>query len=366
MESAVMPVTLPVDGQSDWGDELNTAITTVDTEAVTAQNAINSHAANSPADPHGDRAFSQALVTPLTAGVNKANGFVQLNSSGTIPAGLISGSGGAGGSFTNVFDAVATFGAVPNTGADQSTAIQSALTACATAGGGEVWIGEGVFSLANYLVVGSNTWLHLSQGTTLKRIVGSSTPAYLVTNCLFGTNNTPGTNNIMISGGTLDAVGSGLSSSCTPIFIIQSTKVTIRDMTINTPFNNPAIELNGITTGYVDNVYMTGTGSGFSAATAPALRINSSSASTTPSGLASGLYNNQVCSNISFVNSGTGPTVSAAGTYGSLAATDLAHSGSSHGPIMVLGCYTNYEMFSSDLPTSHWGRSSTAANNFFS
>lgn len=360
-----MSVTLPVDGQTDWGDELNSAILQVDADANSATTAINNHAGNTPPDPHGDRAFAQGLFNPIASGVNKANGFVQLNSSGTIPAGLISGSGGAGGSFTNIYDAISTYGATPNTGADQSGAIQSALNACATAGGGEVWVGAGVFSLANYLVVGANTWLHLSEGAVMQRIVGSSTPQYLVTNCQFGTNNAVGGTNIMLSGGKWDSVGAGVSSTCTPIFMIQVSKLNMRDMIVTTPFNNTGVEINGCTSTKLESLIFTGNGSSFTNASVPSIRINSSSTSTTPSGLASGIYNNTVCNAVNVVNTGSF-TGSSFGANGSLIASDKFHSGSTHNYISYVGCYTTYEQWAgASVETSHWNTFSGAANNFF-
>jgi hypothetical protein len=361
-----MSITLPSDGQTDWGDELNTAILQVDADATSASTAVANHSSNIPADPHGDRAYAQSLVNPITSGVNRANGFVQLNSSGTIPAGLISGSGGAGGSFTNIYDAISAYGATPNTGSDQSPAIQSALNACASAGGGEVWVGAGTFSLANYLVVGANTWLHLSEGTIMQRIVGSSTPAYLVTNCQFGTNNIPGAANIMISGGTWDAVGSGITSACTPVFMIQVTKLVLRDMIVNVPFNNPCTEINGCFNVKLDNMMYEGIGSNVTTASVPCVRINSSSTSTTPSGLASGVYNNTVCNNVNMTNCGAilGNSY-AEGSNGSLIASDKYHSGATHNNISVIGSYANYYMYTgTSVETSHWNTSATAGNNF--
>ena len=364
-----MAVTLPVDGQTDWGDELNAAISEVDTEATSAQTSINNHAANNPADPHGDRAYAYNLVSPITTGVNRANGFVQLNSSGTIPASLISGTGGAGGSFTNIYDAISTYGAVPNNGADQSAAIQSALNAAAAAGGGEVWVGAGTFSLANYLVVGANTWLHLSEGTVMSRIVGSSTPAYLLTNCQFGTNNTPGAKNIMVSGGTWDAVGAQtLTAACTPMFFIQNTMLTVKDTVINGVFNNPNVEINGCTTVKLDNLYFTGRGSNSSfSSTVPCIRINVSSNSTTPSGLSNGVYNNTSTNNVSILNCGTAVTSYNFGQCSCLVSTDKFNEVANQpNNITVIGCYSNYDFGNNAgaVNDGNWNNSAQAANNF--
>lgn len=284
---------LPVDGQLNWGDPLNAYILAVQSVANTAQTNLNSHAANSPADPHGDRAYAQSLVTPITSGTNQANGYVKLNSSGRIPASLITGSGGPGGMYTAVFDAVATYGMTAGS-SDCSTQLQAALDAAQTAGGGIVWVGPGNFSLANYVVIHSNTWLLLSEGTTLTRISSGVAPSHLISNVKFSTSNTPASN-VRISGGKIDAIGSGLTSACTPIFVIQSTYTNIYSVNINVPNGNPAIELNGCSRAYVTECYITAPGSA-AQFNPPAIRLNVSDTGTTPSGFPAGIYNEQACS----------------------------------------------------------------------
>lgn len=351
---------LPVDGQVDWGDQLNQVITDLQTN-------VTGHEANSPSDPHGDRAYAQSLVTPITAGVNQANGFVKLNSSGQVPPGLIQGQSGAGGSFTNVYDVFATFGAIPNNGADQSGPIQNALNACASAGGGEVWVPAGVFSLANYVTVGANTWLHLSEGATLQRIVGTSTPNFLVTNCFFGTSATPAATNIMISGGTIDAVGAGLHTSCTPVFIIRCAKVTLRDTIINNVFNNPAVELNACSQIRVESLVFSGAGASSGSPSVPALRLNQASTSTTPSGLNGSVYNNAVCTGVTISGCGTAPKTTSRGNYGSLAGSDLTGTFASHTNITLSGCYTSYNSQGpgDDTLSTFWSNYAEGVNAFF-
>lgn len=286
-------ISLPSSGQLNWDIPLNAAITTVDTDALSAQTNIANHSSNVPADPHGDRAYANSLVAPLTTGTNLPNGYVKLDGTGHIPANLISGTS-AGGLYTKVFDAVGLYG-MHSDGADTSSNLQNALNAANSAGGGIVYVGPGVFSLGNYVVIGSNTWLLLSEGTILQRIQGVSNPPYIISNVQFGTSNTPSTN-FKISGGKLDAIGTqGLGSACTPIFAIQATKIEIRDISINNVFNNPAIELNGCNTVRIDFCHFTGAGSNFTVPSAPCIRINSSETSSTPTGLLNSLYNGATC-----------------------------------------------------------------------
>lgn len=362
-----MPV-LPIDGATGWGDTLNAYLNALTAEANGTQSNLNSHAANTPADPHGDRSFAQNLVNPIISGVNSPNGFVQLNSSGTIPSNLISGSGSTtGGMYNGVFDAVATYGAVPNTGSDQSAAIQLALNAAGTAGGGLVWIGPGVFSMANYVVLPNNTWLMMSEGTTLSRISGSPNTKYLITNVQFGTANTPSTN-VRVTGGRLDAVGvNNMTSQCTPIFIIQSGKSKIEQVYINNVFTNPAIEVNGCTNFLIDACLFDGPGTNniFSQSSVPAVRVNISSSGNTPSGLSGPVYNNATCLDVRITNSTNVATGATSGNYGALIGSDLTSSHhSAH--IFAIGCATEY---SSSLGTafysnSQWSGTVNSANLF--
>lgn len=316
-----MALTLPVDGQLNWGDELNAAIIQADNDALAAQTLINNHAQNSPADPHGDRAFAQSLVTPLTSGTNQANGFVKLNGSGFIPSNLING-----GFFTNVYDVVSTFGAL-NNGSATAVQIQNALNAAASAGGGIVWIPDGVYGIDIPLIMGNGTWLMMSAGATLRRVSGASIPSWMITNFAQSNLNlvTPNTGPFIVSGGNIDAVGSSLTGSCIPIMFIQSTKTTIRDLTINAVANNPAIEINGCNNTYLENITFSGSTSG--SPSAPAIRLNTTATGITPANLPAPVYNNAPTNNTviigcSLPGTGVGPW-----PFGSLIGTDLTTAG---------------------------------------
>lgn len=338
-------ITLPVSGQLNWDAPLNTAINQVDTDATTAQSNITNHAANVPADPHGDRAFASALFAPITSGTNLPNGYVKLDGTGHIPAFLISGTS-AGGLYTNVYDAVGLYGMVQGN-TDTSTQLQNALTAANNAGGGIVYVGPGTYSLANYVVIGNNTWLLLSEGTILQRIQGATNPPYMISNVLFGTSNTPATS-FKISGGKLDAVGvQNLASACTPIFAIQANKIEIRDVWINNVFNNPAIELNGCTVARVDFVHFAGTGSTTTQPTAPAIRINCSETGTTPPGLATGIYNGAICQTVKITDCDVDILHGTSfGSYGLFCGTDLVPTHHSK-DIIITACSTEYNSLNS-------------------
>lgn len=349
-----LDITLPQSGQVNWDSPLNTALTIIDTDATNALSQIASHTANNPADPHGDRAFAQTLVTPITSGTNLPNGYVKLDGTGHIPASLISGTS-AGGLYTKVFDAVGLFGMFTGS-TDTSSQLQAALNAANSAGGGIVYVGPGLYSLGNYVVIGNNTWLLLAEGAILQRIQGATNPPYLISNVQFGTTNTPSTN-FKISGGKLDAVGTqNLASACTPIFIIQSTKTEVRDMWINGVFNNPAIEVNGSSIFRVDFCHFTGTGSNSSQPTVPAIRLNTSEAATTPSGLAGSVYNGSVCQIVKITDCEIGGLQGTTfGSYGEFCGTDLVGT-QRNNDITITACSTRYPSTAPHGPIdiTHW------------
>src|SRR5215469_281905 len=313
---------LPVDGQTAWGDEVNAALNQADNDALAAQTSIANHAANSPADPHGDRAYTNTQISTITSGVNQPNGYVKLNNSGRIIASQITGSGGPGGMYTGIFDAIATYGMTAG-GSDSSGACQAACNAASSAGGGIVWIGPGTFSFSNFVFIPTNVWILMSEGTVINRIAGGTTPKYMFTNVKFDGTTSP-SQNVKITGGKIDSVGSGLTSQCTPIFIIQSGRTHIENTRVIVPYNNVAIELNGCTNASVANNFFGGTNKvTFSNFNTPAVRINISNTGTTPTGLLNTLYNQSTCNNIQIIGNSVDNPVGQSGPYGSLVASDL-------------------------------------------
>lgn len=320
----VSKIALPTDGQTNWGDPLNAFVNSTQTQANNLQTSLNNHAGNNPADPHGDRSYAQSLVTPITSGTNSPNGYVKLNSSGRIIASQITGSGGPGGAYTGVFDAVATYGMTAGT-SDSSTACQNACNAAGSAGGGIVWIGPGSFSFGHFVVIPSNVWVLMSEGTTINRITSGTAPAYLFTNIKFDSSSSPNSN-IKISGGKLDATNGGtLSSACTPIFLVQSTRTRIEDTYIYNVFSNPAIEFNGCSNFKVNGTRFGGTSkTSGSPSTTPAVRINVTMSTTTPVGLLGSLYGtSHNCVNGSMSDSYVELPANAVGPYAGIAGSDL-------------------------------------------
>lgn len=355
--------TLPTDGQSNWGDPLNAVINSQGVSISSNTTSIANHAANSPADPHGDRAYASGLVSPITTGVNGPNGYVKTNGSGFIPAALINGSAATGGLYSTVFDAVTMYGAVAGNGLDQSVAIQNALNACSAVGGGIVFLGQGTFSLSNYLIMPSNVWLMMTPQTVLQRISGSSNPAYMITNVIFSTGAVG--SNVKITGGYIDSYGSAhLTSACTNIFLWQASNAWVEDVRTNTPSGaGPAIEVNGCSNVWITNCLFSGTsGSGV---TVPAIRINSSSTSTSPSGLPGGSYNNKTAAGVYITNCAASGS---SGTFGSLVGSDKVYaSAATHNYITISGSSTQYAMTNGSVypNTASWNNSDWGNNGFF-
>lgn len=360
---------LPVDGESGWGDVLNAYLSSQASQISSTANSISNHASNNPSDPHGDRAYASSLVNPITSGVNTANGFVKLNGSGYIPPSLINGSAATGGMYKGIYDAVTMYGAVPGTNSDQSAAIQNALNAAGSAGGGIVHIGPGTYSISNYLVMPSNTWLIMTPDTTLQRIIAGTNAPYMITNVQFGTSNTP-SSNIRISGGRLNSYGSqSISSACTNIFIIQSFTTLIEDVYSYSPFSaGPAIEVNGCNYTFIKNCVFDGVSRSSGSSGSPAIRINSSSGNTTPTGLAGGFYNGSVV-NGCFVSGCTTAKISlASGPFGAFAASDKVDSlHNTHNFVVISSCATMYSSPSQaiHLGTAQWNNSLYSANAWF-
>jgi hypothetical protein len=292
---------------------------------------LQNHSSNIPADPHGDRAYAQTLVSPFTTGLNAPNGLVKLNGSGTIPPALITASSGIGGIYTNVVDAVSMFGIVSGTNTDQSSGLQAAMNYVSNLGGGIVYIGPGTFSVASPIYIGQNTWVLMSEGTTIQRIPGSPNAPYIFTNVQLVSTSTPA-NSITITGGNLNAVSSfNISTACTLIELFQGSYHTIDNVTFYAPFGNShAIEVNGVSGAEISNCVFNGVSSNSSAPSNSAVLINYSGSSNSPSGLNPSLYTNQQCYGITIVNNGAqlpsgGNTYAA---YGCLAGSDVSNSSS--------------------------------------
>lgn len=241
---------LPATGQVNWGGPLNSYISqVVMATANLAEQTITAHQVAS--DPHGDRAYALSLVQPLTSGLNKPGGLLQLDSTGRVPSALAP----AGGGRSSTFDVIKDYGAPVNGVTDAAPAIQKALNDAATAGGGEVWVGDGSFALGSTLVIGANTWLHLSPGTVMQRIAGSSgtVPSQMLVN--YTSTSTAGNGNVMVTGGEWNFASQTLTGQ--PLAFAAGTFVQLSDIAIVMLPGCPGIVVAGCTSVSIDNVMFT-------------------------------------------------------------------------------------------------------------
>lgn len=359
-------MSLPTTGQLNWGTPLNQYIQNVVlAQANAAAAGLSSHQAAS--DPHGDRAYALSLVAPLTSGVNGPNGFLQLNSAGKIPTNVLPPGGGR----TAAFDVVKDYNAPTNGTTDASTAIQNALNDCGALGGGEVWVGDGNFAIGSTLYVQNNTWLHLSQGATMTRIVGGggTAPAYMAAN-FNGSTSGSGSNNLLITGGKW--VSDGPAAACTPFAFVDGDSITVQNTSIRVLAQSPAILFAGCTNSGADEVeFSSATPGGARSAYAsspPAVRIEVA-ASTVISGLNAAIYTNLGCQNVGVRNcsitgatasDGTGPYT----VFGGMAGTTGAVASVWNYNIMVTGCMAVALPGNGTYP-ANW-LSCTITNNQFS
>lgn len=335
-------MSLPNTGDTNWGIPLNNYIQNVVlAAATTAQASVASH--TSASDPHGDRAYAQGLVSPITSGVNAANGFVKLNGSGLLPTNLLP----VGSIKTTFWDVKRDFGATGNGSTDDSTAIQNALNAANSAGGGEVWVPSGTYGIGHMLVIYSNTWLHLSPGAVMSRITptGGSAPSLMIATSGLGGSSSAGYSNILISGGAWDATGganasfAGITSACTPIFLVAGYFMAIEQTNFIQVAGNPAVECCGMNGVVIRDCLFSGrtTASGSST---PSVRVSAAYHGYTPiASLNTGAYTNGTTCNDVLLESCT-VAYTGFGTYpptGKLLNDDTG-SGYNHGSVTVTDC----------------------------
>lgn len=346
----------PALGSTNWGTPLDTYMASILTEATTALNNISTHEVA--VDPHGDRAYALALINPVLTGTNAANGYVKLNASGLIPNDLLPSAGG----LSDVYDVSSSvYGAVGNGITDDTVAIQAALNAAATAGGGEVWVPNGTWPISSTLVIGNNTWLHLSPGATFIRKINPTSgllPSVMFANFSTTTALSSITGNVLISGGVFDATaGNTQGAGCVVVQLANATFCAVEQVEFVMPQDNTAVQFFGMNSAVVRDVLF----SGFTPTLSPAsitsfgVQLAEASSAELPSGLNVSMYSGTNCSQITLQNcvvnapvggyaSGSGLTY---GGYGYLVGSNAPTSGY-HTSLNVTDCAVN------GLTTQFW------------
>jgi hypothetical protein len=298
---------LPNNGDLNWGSTLNAQIQSDEGSIATVVNNLANHLLNNPADPHGDRAYASALVTPITTGTNLAptattGGYVVLDGTGHVPKNLLPSAGGT----NNWYDVRnAQFGATGTGTTDDSAAINAALSAASAAGSGVVWIPAGLYGIGSSLVIGSGTLLLLAPGATIQRISPVAAPTVMLKN--YSTGVSAATGNFTVMGGTWDAYGTTHQTGANTIFsFVNASQVIIENTVLNQVCNSAYGEFYGCTSVSVMNVQLTGQNPAFfgfnrAGILKPCFKVEQTHA-TNIAGLVFSDYNHQMCNAIYIEN----------------------------------------------------------------
>jgi hypothetical protein len=352
---------LPSQGDLNWAGPLNGYILNVENEATTAEANIATH--QSGTDPHGDRAYANSLISGITSLYGATNGIAQLGGDGRLKATQAPPGGGV----TNFYDVILDFGAKGNGTNDDAAATNAALVACSGAGGGEVWVPDGNFAIGATLVIGANTWLHLSPGAKISRIANPTPPPAMLAN--YTPSTVPAVGNIRVSGGQWDALNSSVVQACNVFSFFDAGFCLFAETKITGPENSTPVLLAGCTAMAIDKVQFSGVAPTHTRAVnnTACVRIEPSSSSVT-AGLLPAAYTGAACTLIGITNC---TQTAATATDGSGAYTKynalLAsyNSGVTHSNIVVAFNYGNAFATNALIPTT-WSTVTLVGNQFTS
>lgn len=211
--------------------------------AVTGATAISALEAS---DAHADLGETNPVGYVPMAEKGAASGVATLDLQAKIPSEQVPDLSAI---YATVIGVPATLG---NDSTNASAGIQVALDQAHAAGGGTVYIPDGIYRLQTTLKIGSNTHLQLSKRATMKR--GSATNS-LLQNKHDGTTGGYGqASNIRVSGGTWDGNAGSWATNCTIMSFGHADGVTLESVTFKNLFGFwHEVELNGVRGGRVIN-----------------------------------------------------------------------------------------------------------------
>lgn len=132
----------------------------------------------------------------------------------------------------NLFFDVTNYGAKGDGVTDDASAIQSALTACNTAGGGIVYFPEGTYLLKSSVLFYSNQTLWFENGAVL--LQGASIDNLLMSYCGSSVGEYDGTHDCLIYGAVFD--GGNYTTNNTLVGIVHSKNITFENCTFKNAY----------------------------------------------------------------------------------------------------------------------------------
>jgi len=150
---------------------------------------------------------------------------------------------------------VRDFGATGDGVTDDTAAIQAALDAANSAGGGEVYVPTGSYALKAPLRIYSNTRLRADKRATFIR-AASYSPMLLPG--IGDVDGYEGVQNVEVSGGTWDGNGSQFPSGFSHLMFGHARNILIQDVQLVNNYNSHCIELNACQNVIVRNCIMKG------------------------------------------------------------------------------------------------------------
>lgn len=235
---------------------------------------------------------------------------------------------------------VRDYGAIGSGAVDDAPAIQAAINAANTAGGGTVVIPAGLYKIMSELeITGNYINIRCDYRATIQR--GSNSMQYMIKN--FNSSYAPtgygGRSHLRIEGGVWDANGVNFTTSCTAIVFAHAAYVRVFDaMVLNVP-DWHAFEFNACYDVAIENCIAAGlnivTGG---RDMSEAIQLDLATGSGALPGIGAGAYDNTPCANV-LVKGCQAVGFGSLGSYGKIVGSHNAVNGIPQQNIRIIGCY---------------------------